>query len=433
MGKAKLIQEWLETWLTNHGSSQAQASVLVHIVLCLLLLLVCWISHVVTRKLLLAFLTEAVKRSKTRWDDMLMEQRFFRTLAHLTPAVVLYVLSPVAFYKLDTLTQVVRTCAIVYITIVCLLAINAFFNAALAIYAQYDVSRRVPLKGFFQVAKIVVFGVGAIYVVSILVDKSPTLILSGLGAITAVLILIFKDVILGFVAGIQLSANDMVAVGDWISMPKYGADGDVIDVALTTVKVRNWDKTITTIPTYALISDSFKNWRGMTESGGRRIARSISIDMQSVQFCSEEMIDQFSKIEFLKDYIESKKKELKKYNEDLGIDDSVMVNGRRMTNLGTFRAYLVQYLRHHPMIHQKMTFLVRHLQPTETGIPIQVYVFSKDQVWAHYEAIQADIFDHLLAVVPYFGLRVFQNPSGADVRAVKESLAAGGSGMAGAG
>jgi miniconductance mechanosensitive channel len=218
------------------------------------------------------------------------------------------------------------------------------------------------------------------------------------------------------VAGIQLAANKMVSVGDWIEMPKYGADGDVLEVALTTVKVQNWDKTITTIPTYALISESFKNWRGMAESGGRRIKRAVNFDMSSIRFCDEEMLGRFEKIQYIAEYIEQKKKQLEAFNQAAKVDNASLANGRRMTNIGTFRAYVVAYLRHHPMINQQMTFLVRHLPPTQYGLPIEIYVFSKDQVWANYEAIQADIFDHILAVVPEFDLRVYQNPTGADFR-----------------
>ena len=232
--------------------------------------------------------------------------------------------------------------------------------------------------------------------------------------VTAVLLLIFKDAILGFVAGIQLSANNMIHIGDWIDMPKYGADGDVIDITLTTVKVQNWDKTISTIPAYSLISDSFKNWRGMSESGGRRIKRSINIDMNTICFCDEQMIEKYRHIQYIADYIDAKKREIDEHNIAANVDDSELVNGRRMTNIGTFRAYVIAYLKNHPKINRDMTFLVRQLQPNENGLPIEIYVFSSDKVWANYEAIQADIFDHILAAVPNFGLRVFQNPTGSD-------------------
>jgi miniconductance mechanosensitive channel len=231
--------------------------------------------------------------------------------------------------------------------------------------------------------------------------------------------LIFKDSILGLVAGIQLSTNQMLHIGDWIEMPKYGADGDVIDISLTTLKVQNWDKTITTIPTYALISDYFKNWRGMSESGGRRIKRSINIDVTSIKFCTQEMLDKFKRFKCIREYVERKLEEIDTHNTSEGVDESDLVNGRHLTNIGTFRAYVAAYLRSHPRVHQGMTFLVRHLQPTAEGLPIQIYIFSNDQAWANYEAIQADIFDHILAVVPEFELRVFQNPTGADFQALQ--------------
>ena len=272
----------------------------------------------------------------------------------------------------------------------------------------------IPIKGFIQVFKLIIYFVGGIFIISILLNKTPVYLFSSLAALTAVLMFIFKDAILGFVAGIQLTANRMVANGDWIEMPKYGADGDIIEIALTTVKVQNWDKTITTIPTYALITESFKNWRGMSESGGRRIKRSISIDMNTIQFCTEEMLGRFSKIQYITSYIEKNKIEVQKHNTLEQVDHSSLVNGRRMTNIGTFRAYVEAYLKNHPKINQEMTFLIRQLAPAENGLPIEIYVFSKDIAWANYESIQANIFDHIMAVVPEFDLRVFQDPTGRD-------------------
>jgi miniconductance mechanosensitive channel len=253
-----------------------------------------------------------------------------------------------------------------------------------------------------------------------LIGRSPLYLLGGLGAFSAVLLLIFKDPILGLVGGIQISANDMVRPGDWIVMNKSGADGVVTDISLTTVKVQNWDKTITTIPTYSLVSESFVNWRGMEESGGRRIKRSINIDMNSVKFASPEQLRKLKKIKLVRNYLDKTEKELKAYNEKNNIDDEVLVNGRRQTNLGIFRAYVAEYLKNNPNINQDMTFLVRQLQPGESGIPIEIYVFSKVQEWGKYEDIQSDIFDHLLATIPEFGLQVFQNPSGADFRRLGE-------------
>jgi miniconductance mechanosensitive channel len=300
------------------------------------------------------------------------------------------------------------------------MVIDAVINAFHEIYHRLPISKGRNIKGFVQVVKIIFYFAGIILIISIFSGAAPKVLLGGLGAMAAVLILVFKDTILGFVASIQLSANKMVNVGDWISMPKYDADGDVIDISLTTVKVQNWDKTIATVPTYALVSQSFNNWKGMEDSGGRRIKRSINIDMSSVGFLDEAQIEKFRKFHLLNQYITKMNKEISDYNKSLKLDDSIVTNGRRLTNLGTFRVYLENYLHSHPKINQDMTFLVRHLQPTEKGIPMEIYVFSKDQAWANYEAIQADIFDHILAIMPEFGLRVFQNPTGSDFQSLSD-------------
>ena len=247
-----------------------------------------------------------------------------------------------------------------------------------------------------------------------MVQKTPLYILSGLGALTAVLMFVFKDILMGFVGGIQLIANKMVAPGDWIEMPKYGADGDVIEITLTTVKVKNFDNTITTIPTYALINESFKNWRNMNLSGGRRIKRFVNIDIGSIKFCSSEMLDRFKHIQIISESIQDRQQEILQYNKLHNVDESTRVNGRRLTNIGVFRSYVEAYLRQHPMIHQNMTFIVRQLSPGEKGLPIEIYVFCKDTNWIKYESVQSDIFDHILAVVPEFNLQVFQAPSGKD-------------------
>ena len=270
----------------------------------------------------------------------------------------------------DLWIVVVRRASLIYMLLVTLLAIDGGLNAGVDILQSSKASRGLPIKTVVQVLKLILYSVAAIAVISLLIGQSPSLLLGGLGAMTAVLMLIFKDAILGLVAGIQLSANQMVAPGDWIEMPKYGADGDVLEVALTTVKVKNWDKTITTIPTYALITESFKNWRGMSESGGRRIKRAINIDMGSIRFCNEEMLERFSKVQYIAEYLERKRHEISNWNAERNVDASDPLNGRQLTNLGTFRAYVVAYLRNHPVIHQEMTFLVRHLTPTEHGLPI---------------------------------------------------------------
>jgi miniconductance mechanosensitive channel len=297
-----------------------------------------------------------------------------------------------------------------------MLVIDSFLNAAQDIYGSFEVSREIPIRSFVQALKIVIYFTGGVFLISIVLNKTPVYFLSGLGAMTAVLMLIFKDAILGFVAGIQLTVNKMVSHGDWIEMPRYGADGDVLEITLTTVKVQNWDKTITMIPTYALIGESFKNWRGMQESGGRRIKRAVNINLNTIKFCTEEMLERFSKIRYIPDYIEKKRKEFAEYNTELQVDDSRLANSRQLTNIGTFRAYVVSYLRNHPMINQDMTFLIRQLKPTEYGLPIEIYVFCKDIAWANYEATQADIFDHIFAVLPEFDLNVYQIPAGSDFR-----------------
>ena len=297
--------------------------------------------------------------------------------------------------------------------------INASLNLIHEIYSKKESLKNKPLKGFIQIIQVITFFIGMILIVSVAIDKSPVSLFAGLGASAAILMLVFKDTILGFVAGIQLSANNMLRAGDWITMNKYGADGTVIEVTLNAVKVRNFDNTITTIPPYALVSDAFQNWRGMQESFGRRVKRSINIDMNSVCFCTPEMLEKFRKIALLTDYIDNKEDELHRYNEEHHIDSSVLVNGRRQTNLGVFRAYLQRYLSNLPTVSKELTCMVRHLQPTEKGIPIELYFFSANKDWIIYEGVQADVFDHVLAVIPEFGLNVFQDISGNDLRAIR--------------
>lgn len=279
-----------------------------------------------------------------------------------------------------------------------------------------------PLRGLLQTVKLIASVLTVILAVSLLMDKSPLILLSGLGALSAVMLLVFKDPILGLVAGIQLSANNMLAVGDWLEMPKYGADGDVIDIALTTVKVRNWDKTITTIPTYALISDSFKNWRGMAEAGGRRIKRSIHLEMSSVCFLTEQEIEELQKVDLLSTYLTTKRSDIAKENKAKKSDMSVMINTRRLTNVGTFRHYLVSFLKQHPKIHQNMTLIVRQLEPNSDGLPIEIYTFTNTINWSEYEDIQSDIFDHIIAILPAFNLRLHESPTGNDIRLLAKSL-----------
>jgi len=382
----------------------------------LLVVAASFVAHYVATKVVVRSVHAIIRRTGSSWDDALIENRVLRQLAHLAPALAIYLLAPWALIDHPSILSGIAVAVLVYLIAIGVRTADLFLNAVVDIWNKSEASREISIKGFVQFLKIVLYLTAGTLAVSVLLDKSPSYLLGGLTALTAVLLFVFKDPILGLVAGIQLSANRMVARGDWIEMPNYGADGDVLDVALTTVKVQNWDKTITTIPTYALISESFKNWRGMSESGGRRIKRSINIDLNSIRHCDEEMLQRFLKIQYIRDHVERKQEELAEYNNQQQVDLSHLANGRRLTNVGTFRAYVVAYLRNHPKINQDMTFLVRQLAPTEHGLPIEIYVFCNDLVWANYESVQADIFDHLLAIVPEFELRVFQAPSGNDFR-----------------
>jgi miniconductance mechanosensitive channel len=311
----------------------------------------------------------------------------------------------------------------VYLIVIVLMVGFALLDAVVEFFASRETTRTLPIKGFIQSAKLLVFLMSGVLMLSLLLNRSPLYFLSGLGALTAVLLLVFKDALLGLVAGVQISVNRMIQIGDWIEMPKYGADGDVIDVSLTTVKVQNWDKTVTTVPTYALISDPVKNWRAMAESGGRRIKRSVLLDMQTFQFVDEKLLAKLLTFRRLHDYLQKKIPEIDEYNRQHQDDLKVVVNGRRLTNVGCFRAYVLEYLKTHPHVRQDMTLLVRQLQPTAQGLPLEIYVFSADTRWANYEALQADIFDHLLTVIPEFELRVYQSPSSLDVAQFGKNLA----------
>ena len=364
-------------------------------------------------------------RSASDWDDVVGRHRVVHQLAHVAPALVIYYFAIPVLGDYPQAMAVVRQVALIYMLLVAATAAGRALNAGVEIARASRTPKGLPIRGIAQVVRLVLYAVVGISVLSLVLGRSPLLMLSGLGAMSAVLMLIFRDAILGFVAGIQLATNRMIQRGDWIEMPSHGVDGDVIEVGLTTVKVQNFDKTIVTVPTYALISESFKNWRGMSESEGRRIKRAIRIDVGSVRFCTDEMLARYARIQPITGYVEQKREELARWNAEHGVDADDPVNGRRMTNVGTFRAYIVAYLRQHPMVHQEMTFLVRQLDPTEHGLPIEVYVFSRDQDWVRYEDIQADIFDHLLAMVPQFDLRVFQSPSGPDVERALASAAGG--------
>ncbi|MEG0646536.1 MAG: mechanosensitive ion channel [Bacteroides sp.] len=409
------IVEKINAMLVAMGLTPSWADSLDQVIATLLIIFIAFIADLVCRHIILKLVHKLVKQTKATWDDIVFDRKVMIHLSHLVPPVLIYIFIPMTIEKEATLDFIQRICMI-YIIVVFLRFISVFLSAVYHVYNQREQFRDRPLKGLLQTAQVTLIFVGGIAIVSILINKSPVVLLTGLGASAAILMLVFKDSIMGFVSGIQLSANNMLKVGDWIAMPKYGADGTVIEVTLNTVKVRNWDNTITTIPPYALVSDSFQNWRGMEESGGRRVKRSINIDMNSVKFCTPKMLDKYRKIRLLKDYIDETERVVTAYNKENGIDNSVLVNGRRQTNLGVFRVYLTNYLRSLPNVNQDMTCMVRQLQPTELGIPLELYFFSAVKTWVPYEGLQADVFDHVLAIIPEFDLHVFQNPTGEDFR-----------------
>lgn len=410
---AQRLAQWLFS-LENISNINAFQLTISYAVIVFSIIIVSFLSYYITKRIIHVRLKRFIEKTTFTWDDILLKYKVFHRLFLLAPAVVVYL---TAHFFPEAVSLWIQRLMLAYIIAVSILVIDSLLNAGVQIYRTFEVSKQKPIRGYIQILQIAVYIVGGIMIIATLINKSPWGIFAGLGAISAVLLLVFKDTIMGLVASFQLMSNNMIHIGDWIEMPKYGADGDVIEITLHTVKVRNWDKTITTIPTYALISDAFKNWRGMSESGGRRIKRSISIDMNTVKFCTPEMIERFEKIDIIKDYIKTKKDEVAKYNADKSLAEGD-ISGRLLTNLGTFRAFIQNYLENNSNIHKEMTLLVRHLAPTENGLPIEIYVFSSDKVWANYEGIQADIFDHIIASAQTFDLRVYQYPSGSDVQEV---------------
>ncbi|MBH2872279.1 mechanosensitive ion channel [Serratia marcescens] len=404
------ITRWLEQFGLEFGGVMSLLMVLG------LIVLISVAIHLVLHRVVLAALQRRGQQSQRVWQQAITQYKLFQRVALLLQGVIISIQATLWLQSGSQTQAVIVTAAQVWILAFTLLSLFSLLDTLLALLRQSPISNQLPLRGIFQGLKLVAAILIGIMIVSLLMGKSPLLLLSGLGAMTAVLMLVFKDPILGLVAGIQLSANDMLKIGDWLEMPKYGADGAVTDIGLTTVKVRNWDNTVTTIPTYALISDSFKNWRSMSESGGRRIKRSLNIDTGSVHFLSEEEQRRLQRTPLLHSYLNVKTQELSQHNQEIAVDLASPLNGRRLTNLGTLRAYLEAYLRAHPRIHQNMTLMVRQLAPTPEGLPLEIYAFTNTTVWAEYESIQADIFDHILAVIDEFGLRVHQTPTGNDLR-----------------
>lgn len=392
------INDTITMWLQQLGVQPESMGTVHRIVAVAGILLLVYVAHWLCRKVVVTTVKKLTSKTQNKWDDYLFNDRVLNDFCHMVPPIVITALIPFAFPSEPmTLAFVLKICWI-YITIVVVRLICTFLTSLYTISSEHEKLKERSMKGFYQMMKLIVICVGTIIIISTLIDKDPVKILTGLGASAAILTLVFKDTIMGLVAGVQLTANDMLRPGDWITMPKYGADGSVLEVTLTTVKVQNWDKTISTIPPYALVNDSFQNWRGMRESGGRRVKRSINIDMHTVRFCTPEELETFRKEEWMQGF---------------------EATGKEEVNLYVFRHYLEHYLRTHPKVNQNLTLMIRQLQPTAEGMPIELYFFSDGTEWIPYERLQAEVFDHLLATVHQFGLKVFQSPTGLDLRYLK--------------
>ncbi len=417
------IENWLQELLESKMALDHSVAVYVKLfLLAVFLFIVCFVVWYLSKRIILVTIHRVARKTRTDWDDVLVERNVFNNLAYILPAVVVQLYARAVLVDFPDLIPLVTRLTHIFMTLMFMSVVNNFLNAVQDILLKIDRLKDKPINSFIQLAKIIAFFLFGVILLSLIVSRSPIYFLSAMGAVSAVLLLIFRDTILALVASIQLSANDLLRVGDWVSVPKYGADGPVIRINLSTVTVRNWDNTYTSIPPYVFISDSFQNWRGMQESGGRRIMRSINIKMNSVQHCTDEMLEEFKKIELIRDYIAQKEEEVKAYNKEHQVDESVLINGRRLTNIGAFRAYAEAFIANNPNINTDLIYQVRQLEATSTGIPIQIYAFSKEKTWVAYERVAADIFDHLIAALPTFDLEVFESPSGNDVRQLLEGM-----------
>lgn len=413
---AQFIEDWLRHSLgVDPDMTQWLKMLILFIGMILFAMIFWWVGQWIIHR----FVERLVRRTSATWDDVLAEKGVFRKLGHIVPAAVISVFTPIVLTDYPTYVPFIEKLMGAFITLVIIRVVVSAIAAANVFLSRSPKYKDKPVASFTQLAIILFWFVGVMIILSIILGQNPIYMFSALGAVSAVLLLIFKDTILGFIASIQVTINDMVRIGDWVSMPQYGADGDVIEINLTTVKVKNWDKTISTIPTYKFVSDSFVNWRGMEEDDGRRIKRAIRFKMSTVKFCSDSDLDRFAKIERVRDYIEERRAEIEKYNREHGVDtDASIVNGRRMTNIGILRVYILRYLQGNPNVNQNMTCMVRQLEPTEKGVALEIYCFSKNKAWVQYEAIQGDIFDHILAAVKHFDVEVFENPAGSDFRSL---------------
>ena len=414
--------EFISEWLTSLGVNVDYVAYIATSLTAVAILLLAFTANFITKKWIVSLVHKITDKTKTNWDDIVADSHVFTRLSHIVPALIILFSSHYVFGAYESLNSFVESVSYIYLIVIFWWVVNSLLNAMLKIYKQYDISKKIHIKTFMQVFKFIIIVFALIFIFSVLLGTSPTAIFGILGALGAMSMFVFKDPILNIYTSIQLITNEQIKLGDWIVMPKYGADGDVVEINMSSVKVQNFDKTVVTVPTSELILSDVKNWRYMKESGGRRIKRAIKIDMNSVKHCDEKMITKYSQIEILKNYIEEKRKELKEYNEEhvpsnVLINTDIPMNGRNMTNLGTFRKYIELYLKHNTNIHNdNFTFLVRQLEPSETGVPIQIYVFTTTTAWADYEKIQSDIFDHIIATISFFDLRVFQRPSGYDIK-----------------
>ena len=403
---------WLKGQFEEFGIDSVWAGLLVNVVGAVALVFLSWLAYLLAKRVVLRAIRFLSSKTSTDWDKVLIEYKVFARLSNVVPALVAHVLAPMLFEGVESLVGFVQGLAKVYLVVVLLFTLQALLNGLLSIYQRYDISKRIPIKGLLQAVMLAVCFVGGVFIISIVMGREIGTLMAGLGAMVMGFLFVFKDAIMGLVAGIQIATNDTVRKGDWIEMKGHGVDGDVIDVSLTTVKVQNFDKTVVSIPASKLITESCRNWRGMKDSGGRRIKRPIHIDMRSIRFADEGLLEKFQRFDLLKGYLQSRLDEVNAHNQTVNTDLSELVNGRRLTNIGTFRAYIMAYLKNHPQIRQDRTFLIRQLEPGDNGLPIEIYIFTDTTVWAEYEAIQADIFDHLLAVIPEFDLAPFQNSTG---------------------
>lgn len=414
------MQQQLLDWVRQFNQDYADIASL--LIVLGLILIAALILHFILHKIILPRVEKSGQKKEAGWQRQLTQFNLFNRIAFVIQGVVVNIQSTLWLHSGSTAQQVLNVASQAWCMLFGLLVIYSVLDILLSILQRAAKTAHLPLRGIFQSIKLIATILVAIMIIALLIGKSPLILLSGLGAMTAVMMLVFKDPIMGLVAGIQLSANNMVNIGDWLEMPKYGADGAVIDIGLTTVKVRNWDNTVTTIPTYALISDSFKNWKGMTDSGGRRIKRSIRLDTTSIHFLEPDEISRLEKANLLEPYIGNKISEINVFNSAIPEEKATPLNQRRLTNIGTFRVYIEAYMKSHPNIHKGMTIMVRQLESDSNGLPIEIYAFTNTTAWVDYERIQSDIFDHIFSILPQFQLRIHQSPTGTDMRAIGNAV-----------